>query len=254
MPAPMILATHSPPSSEVAKPISTARAVSGFLEDAHRHLGDDAEQPFRAGDDAEQVIAARIEVLAADADHLAGDQDHLDAEHVVGGQAVLQAMHAAGVLRDVAADRAGDLRGRVGRVVEPLAFHGARDGEIGDAGLDHGAAVRIVDIAHAVEFAEAQQHAVGERQRAARKAGAGAARHHADAVVVAIAQNVGDLFGRVRQDDDHRQLLVGVEAVGLERFHLALMRDHALARHDVAQRSDDRVAPRQHLPVGSRHG
>ena len=35
----------------------------------------------------------------------------------------------------------------------------------------------------------AEQHAVVERQRAARQRGAGAARHHLDAVVVAIAQH-----------------------------------------------------------------
>ena len=69
---------------------------------------------------AEQVVALGVEMLAAEPDHLAVDQHHLDAEHVVGGQAVFQAMHAAGILRDVAADRAGDLRGRIGRVVEAL--------------------------------------------------------------------------------------------------------------------------------------
>ena len=114
----MMSATHSPASSGRGKPTSTARAVSGFLQDAHRHLGDDAEQPFRAGHDAEQVVAVGIEMLAAEADDLAGHQHHLEAEHVVGGQAVFQAVHAAGILRDVAADGAGDLRGRIGRVIE----------------------------------------------------------------------------------------------------------------------------------------
>ena len=44
-------------------------------------------------------------------------RDQLDAGHVVGGEAVLQAVRAAGVLRDVAADRADLLARRVGRVV-----------------------------------------------------------------------------------------------------------------------------------------
>jgi hypothetical protein len=61
-------------------------------------------------------------MLAADAQDLAVDQHQFDAEHVVGGQAVFEAVHAAGILRDVAADRAGDLRGRIGRVVEALAL------------------------------------------------------------------------------------------------------------------------------------
>ena len=41
-------------------------------------------------------------------------------QHVVGGEAVLEAVRAAGVLRDVAADGADLLAGRVGRVVEPV--------------------------------------------------------------------------------------------------------------------------------------
>src|SRR5580692_4145691 len=46
MPAPMMRATHSPPSSDLLKPISAAR-------------------PLGAGDDAEEIVAAGIEVLAA---------------------------------------------------------------------------------------------------------------------------------------------------------------------------------------------
>jgi hypothetical protein len=105
------------------------------LQDAHGDLGDDAEQAFGAGHDAKQVIAFRIEVLAAEPHHLAIHQHHLDAEHIVGGEAVFQAVHAAGIFRDIAADRAGDLRGRIGRVIEALLLDRGGDAEIGDAGL-----------------------------------------------------------------------------------------------------------------------
>ena len=39
--------------------------------------------------------------------------------------------------------------------------HGLADGEIGDAGLDHRDAVVEIDLAHALELAESEQHAVG---------------------------------------------------------------------------------------------
>ncbi|MGY4348333.1 hypothetical protein ACVWXM_004800 [Bradyrhizobium sp. GM7.3] len=81
-----------------------------LLQDAHRDLGDDTEQAFRAGDDAHQIVAGVFRRLAADAQDLAAHQHDLAAEHVVGGHAVFQAVHAAGILRDIAADRAGDLR------------------------------------------------------------------------------------------------------------------------------------------------
>ena len=162
-----------------------------LLQDAHRDLGDDAEQPLRPGDDAEQVVAAGVEMLAAEAQDLAGHQHHLAAEHVVGGHAVFQAVHAAGILRHVAADGAGDLRGRIGRIVEARVLDRLRDREVGDARLGHHHAVLEVDLADAVELGHAEQYAVGERQRAARQRGAGAARHHLDAFGVAIARARG---------------------------------------------------------------
>ena len=94
-----------------------------FLQDAHRHFGDDAEQPLRAGDDAEEIVAAGIEMPAAEPHNLAGHQHQLAAEHVVGGHAVFETVHAAGILRDVAADGAGDLRRRIGRVIEAGVLH-----------------------------------------------------------------------------------------------------------------------------------
>ncbi len=36
-------------------------------QDAHGDFGDDAQQPFRSREDAEQVVPFRVEVLAADA-------------------------------------------------------------------------------------------------------------------------------------------------------------------------------------------
>ena len=46
-------------------------------------------------------------MLAAEPQHLHGD--HLDAEQVIGGQPVFEAMHSAGILSNVTADRTGDL-------------------------------------------------------------------------------------------------------------------------------------------------
>ena len=160
-----------------------------LLQDAHRDLGDDAEQAFGAGDDAHQVVAGVLGRLAADADDFAGHQHDFAAQHVVGGHAVFQAMHAAGIFRDIAADRAGDLRRRIGRVVESGMRHRLADGEIGDAGLGHHHAVVEIDLADALELAEPEQHAVGQRQRAAGQRGAGAARHHLDALLEAIFQD-----------------------------------------------------------------
>ena len=107
-------------------------------------------------------------------------------------------MHAAGIFRDITADGAGDLRRRIGRVIEAGLGDRLRDRKIGDAGLDHGDAVVVVDLADAVELGEPEEHAITERQRAAGQRGAGAARHHFDSFAVAIAEHGRDLCGGLR--------------------------------------------------------
>ncbi len=37
-----------------------------LLENTHGHFGDHAEQPLRSGDDAEEIVARGIEMLAAE--------------------------------------------------------------------------------------------------------------------------------------------------------------------------------------------
>ena len=189
MPAAMIEATHVAALVDRGEADQHGARGLGLLQDAHGDLGDHAEQAFRAGHQAEQVVAVGVEMLAAEADHVAVGQDQLQAQHVVGGEAVFQAVHAARVLGDVAADGAGDLRGGVGGVVEALVLDGLGDAEIGDAGLGGDGAVLVVDVEDAVELAQAQDDAVGERQGAAGERGAGAARDDLDLLGVAEAQD-----------------------------------------------------------------
>ena len=80
--------------------------------DLRRH----AERALGADERAEQVVAGPVELLAADLHELAVGQHELEPGDVVGGEAVLEAVRAAGVLGHVAADRADDLARRVGRV------------------------------------------------------------------------------------------------------------------------------------------
>ena len=224
-----------------------------LLQDPHRDFRDDAEQPLGARDDAHQIVAAIFGRLAADSQDFAGHQNDLAAQHVVGGHAVFQAMHAAGIFRDIASDRAGDLRRRVGRVVETGMRHRLADGEVGHAGFGHHDAVVEIDLADALEFAEAEQHAVGKWQRATGQRGAGAARHHLDALLKAIFQHFRDLLGGVRQHHDHRRLTVRGQGVGLVGQHLGRAVDDALARHDRAQRRHDGVATIKHRGIRGGH-
>jgi hypothetical protein len=75
----------------------------------------------------------------------------------------------------------------------------------------------------------------------------GAARHDADAVVVAVAEHAAHLFDRVRQHDQHGKLAIGGEPVALEYPQRLRVDDHAFARNDRAEVLCDRHASREDI-------
>ena len=192
-------------------------------------------------------------MLAAEPHHRAVNQHDLQAQHVVGGDAVFQAVHAAGILGHVAADGAGDLARGIGGIIEAFVLHGVGYREVGDAGLRHHAAVGEIDVEDAVELAEAEQDAVGERERAARERGAGAARHHLQLMLAAITQHARHLLRVAGQDRQQRQLAIGRQAVGFIDAALVFVGDHALARHNSPEIAGDRGAAGDDIAVGIGH-
>ena len=60
----------------------------GLAQDAQRRLGHHAKLPFRSADHTQQVIARRVQMRAADLQHLAVHRDHGHAHEVVRGHAV----------------------------------------------------------------------------------------------------------------------------------------------------------------------
>ena len=116
-------------------------------------------------------------------------------------KAVLQAMRAAGIFGDVAADAADRLRGGIGRVEIALRLDAAGDVQIDDAGLDDDAGVGEIDFEDAVHAREADDDAVFDGQRAAAQAGAGAARDEGDLFAMADADDGLDLCGGSREEE-----------------------------------------------------
>ena len=90
-------------------------------DDPERDPRGDPERAFGADDHPEQVGAVRVESRAAELDDFAVRQHEGQPGDVVRREAVLQAVRAARVLGDVAADRAHLLARRVGRVEEAVA-------------------------------------------------------------------------------------------------------------------------------------
>ena len=145
---------------------------------AHQPDGDRGDQhhgAFGAGQQAGEIVARQVGLLAAGLDHGAVGQHQLQAEDVIGGDAVGQGVRAAGVFRDVAADGAGALAGGVGRVEIAAALHRQGDVQVDHAGLHHGALVFQIDFEDPVHAREGDHDAALAGDGAAGESGAGAA-------------------------------------------------------------------------------
>ena len=88
-------------------------------DEAHRDPGRDAHRALGSDEAAAQVVAGGIGLEAAEHGDLAVGEHDVDREHVRARDAGGEAVRTAGVGRDVAADRAGLLRRRIRRVVQP---------------------------------------------------------------------------------------------------------------------------------------
>ncbi len=160
-------------------------------------------------------------------------------------------MQPAGIFRHIAADGAGDLAGGIGRVVEAVGLHRLGDVEVGDAGLDHHAAILIVDLQDALHAPHADQDAVLARQRAAGQRGAGATRHDGHALALRIFQDFADLLTIAGQHADQRHLVIGAQRVGIESGQPRLVGHYAIG-NDGLQACDDLGAAGDNGGIGRR--
>ena len=102
-------------------------------------------------------------MIAANLHDLAVHEHDAEPKHIVCGHAIFQAMGAACVHRDIAAERASELARRIRGIKEAFCRDGIGDGDIGDAGLDAGRAVRHVDGEHFGHARDAEHDRVFER-------------------------------------------------------------------------------------------
>ena len=157
-------------------------------------------------------------------------------EHVVARHPVLEAVRAARVEGQVAADGADGLARRVGRVGQPVGRGRPADVEVDDAGLDHRRARVRVDAQDAIEPVERDDDAALDRERPARERRAAPARDEGHALAVAQADDLDDLVARLGQHDGDGPLVEGGERVRAEGGERRGRRQQALAESEVAQR------------------
>ncbi len=159
-------------------------------------------------------------------------------------------MRPAGVHGDVAGDGAGELARRIGGVEEAVDRGGVGDGDVGDARLDAGDAIGLVDVQHAGHAGDAEHDGVFERQGAAAERRPGAARHHLDLVVVAVAEDLAHLLGAFGQHHGKRQAAIGGERVGLEGAAPLLVGNEGRLRDELLELPDDLVPAGEDRAIG----
>ena len=172
--------------------------------------GDDAEGALGADEELEEGQARDVlDPLATEGQEGPVGEHDVEAEHVVGGDAVLHAAQAPGIGRDVAADRADLVGAGVGRVPEALGGRRPLDLDVEGAGLDHGHPARGVDLDRPHPLGREHDAAVdGEGTTA--QARPRAPGHDGDAVRARPAQGRLHVRGRLDPDGCQRGARGGV--------------------------------------------
>ena len=212
----------------------------GCAQQPHDDLRGDPQRALGAEEHPAQVRPGLLAGVRAEGDHRPVGQHHLHLEHVVRGEPVLQAVRAAGVLRDVAADRADLLAAGVGRVVEPVRRGGRGDLQVRDAGLDDGAAVDRVDLQDPLEPGQRDHHAVRDGQRTTGQAGARAAGDERHPVPRADPDGGGDLRGVAGEQHELGDDPVAGQPVALVGAALDGIGDHVVRGEGLLERRTDR--------------
>src|SRR5579863_2102112 len=121
---------------------------------------------------------------------------------MVGGHPVGQGVRSAGVFRDVAADGAGALAGRIGRIKITVRLDRQRDVQVDDAGLYHGALILEIDLENPVHARKGHGNATGTGDRTSAQSRARAAANDRHSEFAADFDDLDYLFGGPGENDD----------------------------------------------------
>jgi hypothetical protein len=170
-----------------------------------RGFGDDAEQAFGTDEKTVEVKASFVFVRSApELDHRAVSKDDFEAENIIAGDAVFEAVRAAGIGGDVAANKIIRAAGGVGRIKESAFLNSRLEFLRVDARLDDGDEIAGIDFPDAVHAFERQDDAAAHGHAAADVAVARAARGDGQAMLIRKTQYCRDGLGGAGQGDGVR--------------------------------------------------
>ena len=220
----------------------------GPLEQPDYYPGHDRERTFGADDYAAKVVARIFSVPAPEPPDRAVGEHDLHSEHVVGRDAVGEAVGAAGVLGNVAADRAGPLTRRVRGEIEAVFGGFVSQVQVDDAGFDYRDPVDRVDLQYLRHAREGQHDTAALRDGAAAEARAGAARNDGHFATVADLHHGRDL-GRGRGQHDRVGQCSVYRPVVLEDDQVLRLVHDVVGAHDSLKLAYHTLAIRHPLPT-----
>ncbi len=145
-------------------------------------------------------------------------------------------MHAAGILRDVAADRAGDLRGRIGRVVEPVRSSGLGHAQIGHSRLKPRRSSHRINFKDAIHPRAREQYPLRVRCCTPGQPGPRATRDHRDVETVAGEEHLPHVLCVAWQHHHRGALAEYGQSIALVGAQLLVLREHAVCGQHGTQR------------------
>jgi len=174
-------------------------------------------------------------------------QHHLEPQHGAVQRAVTEEAQAARVGRDVAADLARALGAQVERhrvaalphVVLQHLEHAAR--------LADQVARILVERDDLVQPPQRDYHLIIDRNRAADQARVASLRHHRDAALVAVGEDLRDLQGRARTQRQLGLALIFAHPVRVVQLERCRVGYHVRAAHDRCEVLDVELAQRRRL-------
>ncbi len=169
---------------------------------AHGNLGDDAQRALGAHKEIHQIVpAAGFGGVAADAQHLTAGEDHLQAEDIVAGDAVLDRAHAARVVADHPPD--GGHFGTTGRRREEHALATQLLVQLGvdHPRLHHDLKITLADLEDLVHAIHGQEEPSVARHRVPLEARTGAPGDDRHTLLLRPGEQRRDLVGGGRPDN-----------------------------------------------------
>ena len=156
----------------------------------------------------------------AGAKNVAVGEDDFEAHDITTGDAVLQAAWAAGVGGDVSTQGAFLEGGGIGRVIPADVVGGVLEIDRNHAGLDDGESVGGVELEDLGHTGYGEGDAPLDGNTTADVADSSAAGGDGDAVLVGVAEDVGNIFGAFREDDEVGEVggIPLVDGMGLENL------------------------------------